>query len=205
MIRFICPKCQKSLKAPPDAAGRTALCPRCDTRLRVPAPPHTDEVARPHSAPPAARQRAPQVTPVAAVTRLAEIVAASPDLSEDEVYDAMAAAGIPAGLADRAYKFTQIAWGRLLLANVGVEFPPDYSYTTVDGDEEGEALLADEPCYTAAVRLAPQYRRTPAFKPLAESSAEVSSINAALDAGMEPENLTIGSTLVLIEPPGSAE
>src|SRR5262245_56854082 len=145
MIRFTCPKCNTSLKAPPDAAGKVTRCTRCDTRLRIPGQHHTDEVARPPSAPPPGGRKATQVTPVAAVTRLAEIVAASPELTEDENYEAMAAAGVPEVLADRAYKFTQIAWGRVLLDGKGIEFPPDYCYTTTNGDEEGEAVLADEP------------------------------------------------------------
>ena len=38
MIRFSCPACQKSLKAPVEAAGRAARCTKCNTRLHVPAP-----------------------------------------------------------------------------------------------------------------------------------------------------------------------
>jgi hypothetical protein len=191
------------LKAPPDAAGKVARCTRCGTRLRVPAQHPTDEVAHPQSAPPAAGRKTTQVTPVAAVTRLAEIVAASPELTEDEVYEALAAASVPEVLADRAYKFTQIAWGRVFLDGMGIDFPPDYSYTTINGDEEGEALLADEPCYNAALRLAPRYRHTPAFEPLALSSAEVLTVNDALERGSRPEDLTICTSLVLIEAPES--
>ncbi len=38
MIRFQCPTCLKSLKAPEDGAGRKTHCPRCGQRLLVPAP-----------------------------------------------------------------------------------------------------------------------------------------------------------------------
>jgi hypothetical protein len=140
----------------------------------------------------------------AAVTRLAEIIAASPELTEDEIYDAMAAAGVPEVLADRAYKFTQVAWGRAYLDGMGIDFLPDYSYTTVDGREEGEALLAEEPCYVAAMRLVPRYQRTPAFERLALTSAEVLTVNDALERGSRPEDLTICTSLVLIEAPESA-
>jgi hypothetical protein len=146
-----------------------------------------------------------RVTPAAAVTRLAETVAASPELTEDEIYEAMAAAGVPEVLADRAYKFTQIAWGRVFLDGMGIDFMPDYSYTTTRGREHGSALLADEPCYAAALRLAPKYERTPALQRLALTSAEVATVNDALHRGSEPESLTICSALVLIEPPGSTE
>src|SRR5262245_13512957 len=38
MIRFTCPQCQMVLQAPPDQAGATVTCPRCKSRMRVPAP-----------------------------------------------------------------------------------------------------------------------------------------------------------------------
>jgi hypothetical protein len=201
MIRFMCPKCSTSLKAPPDAAGKVARCTRCDTRLRVPGPEPAYEVVEPELAPVGGGRRAGEMTPAAAVARLAEIVAASPGLTEDGIYDALAAAGVPEPLADRAYKFTQIAWGRVFLDGMGIDLLPDYSYTTVRGRERGEALLADEPCYAAALRLAPRYEQTPAFQRLALTSAEVLSVNDALKRGSRPENLTIGSALVLIEAP----
>ena len=37
MIRFSCPGCQKTLKAPANGAGRTVTCPRCGQRMTVPA------------------------------------------------------------------------------------------------------------------------------------------------------------------------
>ena len=36
MIRFLCPGCGKRMKAPTEAAGRTATCRACSTRLIVP-------------------------------------------------------------------------------------------------------------------------------------------------------------------------
>jgi hypothetical protein len=36
VIRFRCPVCGKSLKAPPDKAGRSMICPRCDERSVIP-------------------------------------------------------------------------------------------------------------------------------------------------------------------------
>jgi hypothetical protein len=44
--------------------------------------------------------------------RLAEIIAIRSDFTEDDVHAAMSGAGIQAPVADRAYKFTQTAWGR---------------------------------------------------------------------------------------------
>jgi hypothetical protein len=38
MIRFACPSCNKSLKAPDRGAGRKATCPRCGQGLLIPGP-----------------------------------------------------------------------------------------------------------------------------------------------------------------------
>jgi hypothetical protein len=64
--------------------------------------------------------------PSAAVACIAEIVAQQAAFDEDDIYAAMKKAGIPDGVADRAYKFTQIAWGRAILAGLGVRLSPDY-------------------------------------------------------------------------------
>lgn len=36
--KFACPKCQKSIKATPELAGKVAQCPSCGAKLKVPAP-----------------------------------------------------------------------------------------------------------------------------------------------------------------------
>src|SRR5438874_2416939 len=36
MIRFNCPNCGKTCKAPVNTAGKSAACPKCKTRLKVP-------------------------------------------------------------------------------------------------------------------------------------------------------------------------
>ena len=57
-------------------------------------------------------------------TRLFDIIAARIDFTEDTVYAAMGEAGVPRPVADRAYKFTQIACGRALLGGLGVRLSP---------------------------------------------------------------------------------
>src|SRR4051812_11407858 len=84
------------------------------------------------------------VTPQAAVARLADIIAARADFNEDEVYAAMADAGIPDPVADRAYKFTQIAWGRAVLAGLRVRLAPEYTCFNGSGEVIESGRLADE-------------------------------------------------------------
>src|SRR5688572_33380800 len=46
MIRFSCPTCSKSLKAPDEKAGAKSACPYCGQRVQVP-PPVRNRIAPP--------------------------------------------------------------------------------------------------------------------------------------------------------------
>jgi hypothetical protein len=139
------------------------------------------------------------MTPEAAVARLAEIVAAGGEFTEDGVYDGMAQAGLPGAVADRAYKFTQTAWARAVLGGMGVRFPPDY----LCFDGQGELIecgpLDQEPYFVAALRLVPPYARSPGFSRLVRMSADFSAVNSALHAGSKPENLAMGPAAFFLE------
>ena len=74
------------------------------------------------------------MSPDHAVNKLAEIVAARDEFSEDEIYEAMSAAGIPEAVALRAYRFTQTAWAHALLAELGVRLSPDYLCFNASGE-----------------------------------------------------------------------
>ena len=144
------------------------------------------------------------VTPEDAVTRLAEIVAARQEFTEDEVYAALADAGVADAFADRAYKFTQTAWGRAFLAGLGVQFSPEYVCFNASGEVIESGRLADEPCFAAASRLAQRYAGTPGFKRLALTSADADVINNALHEGSKPEDLVTAPAFLFLEAPTPA-
>jgi hypothetical protein len=139
------------------------------------------------------------VTPDAAVARLAEIIAARGEFSEDDIYAAMAEAGIPDAVADRAYKFIQIAWGRVFLDGLGVRFSSDYLCFNGAGEVVESGLLAEEPYFVAAMSLAQQYARFPGFPRFALMSADVNAVNSALKAGSKPENLVMAPAALFLE------
>ena len=41
-IRVECPKCNQTLEAPDEIAGRTAICPTCRTKVQIPPTPASD-------------------------------------------------------------------------------------------------------------------------------------------------------------------
>lgn len=142
--------------------------------------------------------------PEEAVGRLAEIISTRAEFTEDDVYAAMAEAGVPDPIADRAYKFTQTAWGRVFLDGLGVRFGTDYLCFNAAGDVIESGELADQPYFRAAVELAPRYTRSPGFKRLALMSADVNTVNSALNAGSKPENLVMGPAAFFLEAPTAA-
>lgn len=146
-------------------------------------------------------QKGGAVAPESAVAWLADIVAGWDGFSEDDVHAALAEAGVPAGVADRAYKFTQAAWGRELLSGLGIRFASNYLCLNAAGHVVESGPLAEEPCFATAVRLAPKYRGTPGFLRLALMSADVNAVNNALNKGSKPENLVTGSVCLFLEAP----
>lgn len=144
------------------------------------------------------------MTPEAAVARLAEIVSARAGFTEDDVYAALADAGVSDPVADRAYKFTQTAWGRASLDGLGVWFGTDYLCFNGAGEVIESGQLAEQPYFAAAARLAPRYARSPGFKAFALMSADVNAVNSALHAGSKPENLAMGPAAFFLESPTPA-
>lgn len=145
-----------------------------------------------------------EVAPADAVAWLADILAAWHEFTEDEAYAAMTDAGIPDAIADRAYKFTQVAWGRALLAGLGVQFSPKYFCCNASGTVVESGKLADDPCFAAAAGLAERYKGSPGFKRLALLSADLNAVNNALNAGSKPEDLVTGPACLFLEAPTAA-
>ena len=143
------------------------------------------------------------MTPDAAVRCLAEIIAKGGEYDELDLYNGMAEAGVPDEEADRAFKFTQIAWGRVFLDGLGIKFAPDYFCFDAHGDAIESGLLSSHPYFAIAMALAPQYAAAPGFARFAQMSGDVNAVNSALHNGSKPENLTLASPGLFMEAPTS--
>lgn len=144
------------------------------------------------------------MTPEAAVAKLTEILAERPEFTEDEIYQALEQAGVPDGVADRAYKFTQIAWGRTLLDGLGVRFSPEYLCFNAEGECIESGQLAEEPYYTAALKAAAQQPPPAGLPHLAMMSADFGVVNSALNGGSNPKDLVTGPAALFMEYPTAA-
>lgn len=116
----------------------------------------------------------------------------------------MAAANVPDRDADLAYKFTQAAWGRTLLDGMEIKFADDYYCLDGNGEVVDSGKLADEPHFSAAIRLGKRHEAQPGFKRLAAMSADFHAVNKALNAGSHPENLVTAPLVFFLEPPSEA-
>ena len=143
------------------------------------------------------------MTPRETIASLAQILETLPDFSEDDVYAAMRAAGIADADADRAYKFTQIACGRLILAGVVGRFSNDYFWLNAAGEVVESGDLRQEPHFTAAETLVRQ-RARPWVGRLGAMSADVAAINDLLTRGSRPGNLQTGPVVLFLENPTPA-
>lgn len=142
--------------------------------------------------------------PESTVEQLAIIVSERREFSEDEIYSAMASAGIPDKEADRAFKFTQTAWGRAFLAKLGVRFSPGYLCFDAGGDVMEFGNLEDEPNYAAAWKLAPRFQGSPGFQRLAFMSADFHAINKLLLGGSKAKDLVTTPVYLFLERPTKA-
>jgi hypothetical protein len=140
-------------------------------------------------------------TPALAVDRLAKIVMTGTKSSDSEIYEAMSQLGIPEPIGDRAYKFTQIAWGRVFLSGRGIEFPPKYFCFNKSGFVMESGLLEKQPFFIAAMNLVSQYSQYKEFALFAATSADVGVVNDALHQNCRIEGLELLPPFLFLESP----
>ena len=143
------------------------------------------------------------MTPQLVIHHLAEILRSLPDFGEDDLYAAMQAAGIPDKDADRAYKFTQIACGRLLLDGIVGRFSDEYFWLDGSGEIVASGRLQDEPFFAAATQLVSETPE-PWIARLGSMSADVQTVNDMLQSGSEPGDLQTGPIVLFVENPTAA-
>lgn len=127
--------------------------------------------------------------------------ASQPDTNENLIYESLRSAGIPSNQADKLYKFTQIAWGRVFLNGMEITFAKEYFCLDADGSVITSGQLDEEPHYSFAVSNADRYVGSPAFKFMALTSSEVNAVNKALHSGSKPENLVTAPPVIFMVAP----
>ena len=140
------------------------------------------------------------MNPEETVSALADIFDSLSSLTEDATYERMHAIGLPDRDADRAYKFTQIACGRLLLEGIVGRFHDEYFWLNASGETVESGRIQDEPYFSAAATLL-RTRSCPWAGNLGAMSADVAAINQLLKRGSKPGNLETGPSVLFLEMP----
>ena len=144
------------------------------------------------------------MTPEEIVTALVSAASKS-DADKDSIVAGIETAGSTFEEATTAYNFIQVAWGRCFLDGMGITFSDRYYLFNGDGDLCESGNLADREIYAHAVSVAESHKGSAAFELMAFTSAEMNSVNAALNGGSKPENLvTTPACFFLSQPTESA-
>lgn len=123
----------------------------------------------------------------------AALAAFASDGDDDQVVDAMAAAGVDRDLAAEALVFVPLAFGRAAFSGAGPEFPASYSAAGVERD------LADHPLYLEALAAAGRCDRR-LFRDVVLRSSETAALNSAAHAGSKLEDLIVSPPVLSTDP-----
>lgn len=98
-------------------------------------------------------------------------------------------------LAEECIVFSPLAWGRPIIAELGIRYSEQYRLHSLISNHEQEFALDNEPVFVWATLMISLYRteqRNELFKRVSMRSAEINAINKAIKAGHRLEDL-IGS------------
>jgi hypothetical protein len=121
----------------------------------------------------------------------------NPEAPDDGIAQLLTAAGIPAGPAERAVAFLPLAFGRVLLADLGPRFADEYVEVDATRRVRARLKLSDDPLFAASLRSAKGADRAQ-MQAIALRSAEVNALNQALHAGSKAEDLVFTPPLITL-------
>ncbi len=114
---------------------------------------------------------------------------------------AIVRAGVPAPVAAEVIAFMPIAFGRVLLDGMGIEFSPEYSTPASAAEGRTAGMITEHPMYVAAYMTASgMFSRQEGGDSLVNTavwSAEFSAVNQALHAGSDGADLVAGPPLII--------
>ena len=137
------------------------------------------------------------VTPEEQVQTIAEV--AESNANEQEIYHlALTSRGVAVNQAQDSYRLVQIAFGRFLMKDMGIQFSPDYWRFSEAGQHLATEQLADNAVFLAAQTLASSLMTKPVISALAFTSPELRAVNDLLRQGSKAADLAL-APVVLFE------
>ena len=137
------------------------------------------------------------MTPETQVQIIAEV--AENGGAEQEIYHlALTSRGVALNEAQDSYRLIQIAFGRFLMKDMGIQFSPDYWRFSEAGQHLTTEKLADNTVFVAAQTLWSSLMTQPVISALALTSPELRAVNDLLHQGSKPADLAL-APVVLFE------
>lgn len=120
------------------------------------------------------------------------ILTAHSQWGDNQIQDELLRLGVGSDLAQDLVSFVPMAFGREVVAELGVHCSDDFRLHETSNDSEQDLPLANEMVFAWAKAVVGEYR-TPKlnhlFKLIASRSAELDAVNNALIAGMTQDQL----------------
>lgn len=130
-----------------------------------------------------------------------EYVESSPNWDLDGAFEFLRRKGFSETMVDDALRFVPVAFGRVLLDGMGIQFSNQYYIFEADGSLTDSGVLTHQTIYNQAVNTALGSRNRHGFRALALHSAEVNAVNNALNAGSSPAGLRAGPVVSFVGEP----
>lgn len=129
------------------------------------------------------------------------VFAAYKDSDWEVLGQALKNANIPHSLADKLLEFMPLAFGRVFLEGMNIQFETFYLRYDPATKREQRRKLNDEPVYTeshwAASEIVAANAAGEAFQAVVFRSSEVHAVNNALNGGSKPENLLMSPPVLM--------
>ncbi len=140
-----------------------------------------------------------------AVLHAIHVIAADPEAADDGVVQALAATGVSPLEAELLMVFVPSAFGLVLAEHLGVRTLPTTYIVQDAGGVWRSRPLAEQPYFTAALSVACEVMERgwgdpidqAVFEACAYRSAEIASVNAALNAGVDVKGSQLGPLTLL--------
>ena len=122
----------------------------------------------------------------------ADTVTTHSDWDDNQVEAELCRRGVAPALAQELVSFVPMAFGREIIAQLGVKCSDDFRLHEMSDDSEQDLPLANEMAFAWAKAVAGEYR-TPElnhiFKLITSRSAELGAVSSALNAGLSQDQL----------------
>ena len=137
----------------------------------------------------------------ASIRQYVSAIADSPEIDDGELIALLESRGVEETIAERIVRFAPVAFGRALLADLGIAFSDDFLRFDGDGNLTLSGKLSADDVFAASVASVATHSNSPAYQTIALSSAEVHSVNQALNSGSNPADLVLAPVAIFDQPP----